>query len=152
MNPGSFYSEGKRAAEQLGRRALLLTGKGSPGISGSRDHMVAAYAPYSEIFPYAAVVVHQGGIGTTAQAMRAGCPQLIVPHAFDQPDNAARIKRMGLGLTLRKGRFNSARGTDRLRRLMSDKRLRAKAAQVRTVLEKENGATAAADAVESACK
>jgi UDP:flavonoid glycosyltransferase YjiC (YdhE family) len=36
LNPGSFYSEGKRAAEQLGRRALLLTGKGSPGISWSR--------------------------------------------------------------------------------------------------------------------
>jgi rhamnosyltransferase subunit B len=152
MNPGSFYWEGKRAAEQLGRRALLLTGKGSPGISGSRDHMIAAYAPYSQIFPYAAVVVHQGGIGTTAQAMRAGCPQLIVPHAFDQPDNAARIKRLGLGLTLRKSRFNAARGTDRIRRLMSDKRIRTKAAHVRTILEKENGAVAAADAVESACR
>jgi rhamnosyltransferase subunit B len=152
MNPGSFYSEGKRAAEQLGRRALLLTGKGSPGISASRDHMVAAYAPYSEIFPHAAVVVHQGGIGTTAQAMRAGCPQLVVPHAFDQPDNAARIKRLGLGLVLRQCRFNAARGTDRLHRLLSDKTIRAKAAQVRTVLEEENGATAAADAVEFACR
>ena len=114
--------------------------------------MVAAYAPFSEIFPYAAVVVHQGGIGTTAQAMRAGCPQLVVPYAFDQPDNAARIKRLGLGLTLPKGRFNAARGADRLHRLLSDKRIRAKAAQVRTVLEEENGATAAADAVESACR
>jgi rhamnosyltransferase subunit B len=52
----------------------------------------------------------------------------------------------------RKGRFDAARGTDQLRRLLSNKRMRAKAAQVRTVIEEENGATAAADAVESACR
>jgi rhamnosyltransferase subunit B len=151
MNPGSFYLEGKRAAEQLGRRALLLTGKGSPEISGSRDHMVVAYAPYSEIFPYAAAVVHQGGMGTTAQAMRAGCPQLVVPHAFDQPDNAARINRLGLGLTLRKDCFNANRVAARLSRVLDDKWIRAKAAQVRTVIEEENGAVAAVDAVEFVC-
>jgi rhamnosyltransferase subunit B len=152
MNPGSFYTEGKRAAEQLGRRALLLTGKGSPGISGSRDHMVTAYAPYSEIFPYAAVVVHQGGIGTTAQAMRAGCPQFVVPHAFDQPDNAARIKRLGLGLSLRKDRFHAPHAAEQLRKVLGDEKIRAKATQARTFVEKENGAIAAADAVESACR
>ncbi len=152
MNPGSFYVEGKRAAEQLGRRSLLLTGKGNSGVSGSRDQMVTAYAPYSEVFPYAAAVVHQGGIGTTAQAMRAGCPQLIVPHAFDQPDHAARIKRLGLGLALNKSRFDATHATPQLQRLLSDKKIRARTAQLSTLIGQENGTTAAADAVELACK
>jgi UDP:flavonoid glycosyltransferase YjiC (YdhE family) len=152
MNPGSFYLEARKVAQQLGRRALLLTGKGSPGITGSRDQMVVNYAPYSEVFPHAAAVVHQGGVGTTAQAMRAGIPQFVVPHAFDQPDNAARIKRLGLGRTMNKGRFNAATATVQLRRLLMDKKMRVKAAQVKNILERENGAIAAANAVEHACK
>jgi rhamnosyltransferase subunit B len=59
MNPGSFYLAAKKTAEQLGRRALLLTSKGSPRITGSRDQMVVNYAPYSEVFPHAAAVVGQ---------------------------------------------------------------------------------------------
>jgi rhamnosyltransferase subunit B len=152
INPGSFYAEGKKAAEQLGRRALLLTGKGNSGVSGTRDQMVTAYAPYSEVFPYAAAVVHQGGIGTTAQAMRAGCPQIIVPHAFDQPDHAARITRLGLGLALSKSRFDATRATTQLQRLFSDTKIRARTAQIRTLIGHENGATAAADAVENVCR
>jgi rhamnosyltransferase subunit B len=152
MNPGSFYAEAKRAAQQLGLRALLLTGKGNSGVCGSRDQMVTPYAPYSEVFPYAAAIVHQGGVGTTAQAMRAACPQLIVPHAFDQPDNAARIKRLGLGLTLNKSRFNGTRATAQLQRLLIDKKIRARSAQVGTLIGQENGTTAAADAVEYACR
>jgi UDP:flavonoid glycosyltransferase YjiC (YdhE family) len=152
MNPGSFYLEARKVAEQLGCRALLLTGKGSPGITGSRDQMVVNYAPYSEVFPHSAAVVHQGGVGTTAQAMRAGIPQFVVPHAFDQPDNAARIKRLGLGRTMNKGRFNAATATVQLRRLLLDKKMRVKTARVKNILERENGAIAAADAVEHACK
>jgi UDP:flavonoid glycosyltransferase YjiC (YdhE family) len=152
MNPGNFYLEARKVAKQLGRRALLLTGKGSPGITGSRDQMVVNYAPYSEVFPHAAAVVHQGGVGTTAQAMRAGIPQFIVPHAFDQPDNAARIKRLGLGQTMNKGRFHAATATVHLRRLLMDKKIRVKTARVKNILEKENGAVTAADAVEHACK
>jgi len=50
------------------------------------------------VFPRAAAVVHQAGIGTLAQAMRAGRPQLIVPVAFDQPDNAHRAAAFGIAL------------------------------------------------------
>jgi rhamnosyltransferase subunit B len=42
-------------------------------------------------------VVHHGGIGTVATALAAGTPQLILPLAWDQPDNAARVKRLGVG-------------------------------------------------------
>lgn len=152
MNPGSFYIESKKAAERLGRRALLLTGKGPSGVSGTRDQMAVGYAPYSQVFPFAAAVVHQGGVGTTAQAIKAGCPQLIVPHAFDQPDNGARIKRLRLGLTLNKNRYDAAQATSRLLYLLGDSTIRAAVKQASAVLQMEDGAKSAADAIEHACR
>ena len=55
------------------------------------------YVPFSAVLPRAAAFVHHGGIGTTAQALAAGVPQLIVPMTHDQPDNAVRIRRLGVG-------------------------------------------------------
>ena len=55
------------------------------------------YVPFSQVFPRAAAVVHHGGIGTTAQALAAAVPQLIMHMAHDQPDNAAHVMRLGVG-------------------------------------------------------
>jgi hypothetical protein len=86
---GDFWDLAAAAARQLGRRAILVTGPATPkGLPGGVRAF--PYLPYSSAFPRAAAVVHQAGIGTLAQALRAGRPQLIVPVAFDQPDNAQR--------------------------------------------------------------
>jgi len=55
---------------------------------------------YQELLPLCAAVVHHGGIGTTARALAAGTPQLVLPLAWDQPDNAARVRRLGAGSSL----------------------------------------------------
>jgi len=96
---GDFWDKAVAAAQQLGRRAVLLTG---PHVPQSLPDTVRAYSylPYSIVFPRAAVVVHQAGIGTLSQALRAGCPQLIVPVAFDQPDNAMRARSLGLARSI----------------------------------------------------
>jgi len=62
------------------------------------------HAPFSRLLPRARAIVHHGGIGTLAQAMRAGIPQLVTPMNFDQPDNALRLVRLGVGdrISLRK--------------------------------------------------
>ena len=67
------------------------------------------YAPFSELFPRAAAVVHAGGIGTTGLAMHAGRPMLVVPHAHDQPDNAHRLARLGIARVLWPRRYTPAR-------------------------------------------
>lgn len=94
MAPGNFYQESIQAAKQLNRRAVLLIGKNMPP-ENSKDILAVSYAPYSQIFPHACAIVHQGGIGTTAQALRAGRPTLVMPYSHDQPDNAARVERLG---------------------------------------------------------
>ena len=71
-----------------------------------------SYLPFSQVLPQAAALVHHGGIGSAAQAFRAGIPQLVMPMAHDQFDNAARITRLGCGSVLKWGssprRFASA--------------------------------------------
>ncbi len=122
MVAGPFFEHSIAAAKSLGRRAVLILGKGGRDRPASLPEGVAAfdYAPFSELFPRAAAVVHAGGIGTTGLAMRAGRPMLVVPHAHDQPDNADRLARLGVARTLSPRRYTPARVADELRRLLDD--------------------------------
>ena len=79
--------------------------------------MAVPYAAHSEVFPRASAIVHQGGIGTTAQAMRAGRPALVVPFAHDQFDNAERVRRLGVAEVVYRSRYNALTAEAALRRL-----------------------------------
>jgi rhamnosyltransferase subunit B len=115
---GNFWAAAAEAATQLGRRAILITGTSSaPQLPASIRAF--NYLPYSQVFPHASVVVHQAGIGTLAQALRAGRPQLITPVWFDQPDNAARAVQLGVARTLPFRRVTAARLVQHLRPLLA---------------------------------
>jgi UDP:flavonoid glycosyltransferase YjiC (YdhE family) len=150
LRPGEFFEEGWRAAKLLGRRALLVAGKVRPDLPSSRELMVTDYAPYSEIFSRAAVVVHQGGIGTTAQAIRAGRPQLVHPHMFDQPDNAARVERLGIARVVARGRFRAKTVSRVLRDLLENDSSSREAKRYAGLVRAEDGVHATCNAVESA--
>jgi UDP:flavonoid glycosyltransferase YjiC (YdhE family) len=92
--------------------------------------------------------VHQGGIGTTAQALRAGRPTLVVPFAHDQFDNGERVRRLGSGEVLYKERYNSHRVEKCLSRLLGQPGYAAAAAAVAEKVRAENGSATAADAIE----
>ena len=146
-DPGEFYEVSVDAARRLGRRALLIGVKHSGKFQGP-DVFAAAYAPYSGIFPRSAVNVHQGGSGTTGQAMRAGRPMLIVPYGWDQPDNAARIERAGIGTSLARKRYSAEAASRALDRLISDTQYAARATHLAAQLQAEDGVTSACDAIE----
>ena len=97
MVAGDFWNHAIETARRLKRRAILITGK-PPEELGALPPAIKAfqYLPYSSVFPRAAANVHSGGIGTLAQALVAGRPQLVVPVAFDQPDNAQRVVHLGV--------------------------------------------------------
>jgi UDP:flavonoid glycosyltransferase YjiC (YdhE family) len=88
------------------------------------------HAPFSKLFPRAAAVVHQGGIGSIGQLLRAGRPQLVVPFAVDQPDNALRVQRLGVAEALYPRRYAARRVTRRLGRLREDATYACRAAGV----------------------
>ncbi|MGD9903607.1 MAG: glycosyltransferase [Vicinamibacterales bacterium] len=146
---GSFFEESARAAQALGRRAVLLVGPrpaNRPANLGA-GIMAVESAPHDRLFPRASVVVHQGGVGTTGQAMRSGRPQLIVPHAHDQPDNAVRVERLGAARVLYPQRYRAAKVAGELRRLLEDATYGDDAAAVATRVRSEDGAAAAAAAI-----
>jgi rhamnosyltransferase subunit B len=149
FDPGSFFIESARAAAAIGRRALLIGAPDSGALpSADRNVRMFGYAPFSELFPEAAAIVHQGGSGTTGQAMRAGRPMLIVPYAHDQPDNAARAKKLGISGTISRGHYRHDRVARALHRLLDDASVSARARQVATLVGQESGAATAADAIE----
>ncbi|KQN27116.1 glycosyl transferase family 2 [Sphingomonas sp. Leaf34] len=140
--PGDFYTTAAAAARALGLRAVLLTGTDAHAVSTEQVH-VCRYAPHSLLFPRACAIIHHGGAGSTGQALRAGKPQLVVPHMGDQHDNGRRIERMGVGRTLSSRRFTTARARAAVAAILTPD-MRSEAARIGAEVSRENGADAAA--------
>lgn len=148
---GDFFVESAKAARLLQRRAVLLVGKDMPRPPAellSSGIVAFDYAPFSELFPGAAAIVHQGGIGTTAQVMRAGHPALVMPLSHDQFDNAVRTKRLGIARVIRRERYQANKVAAELDCLFCDPTYAQRAAEVGSKLRAEDGVSAAGDAIE----
>jgi UDP:flavonoid glycosyltransferase YjiC (YdhE family) len=143
-----FYVRSAQAARRLGRRALFLVGKNPPPPNLPASMLACSYLPYALIFPHAAAVVHQGGVGTTAQALRAGKPMLVTPYAHDQPDNAARVVRLGVARTVVPARYTATRAARELAALLDDPAVARRAAEVGRQVQCEHGVAVACDAIE----
>lgn len=148
MTPGRFYQESVEAAMQLNRRAVLLMGKNAPPEDLPGNIFPITYVPYSQVFPRACAIVHQGGIGTTAQALRAGRPTLVMPYSHDQPDNAARVERLGTSRTIPRNQYTAERVAKQLSHLLENPSYATKASEVSGVIQSENGVGVACDAIE----
>ncbi|MDA0658477.1 MAG: glycosyltransferase [Planctomycetota bacterium] len=128
FTPGSAMAFGRRffevsaaACVRLNRRGLLVTQFPQQiphNLPPTIQHV--DYAPFGLLLDRVAAIVHHGGIGTTSQALAAGIPQLIMPMSHDQPDNAARLRRLGVGDSIQPRRFTSRRVAAKLARLLND--------------------------------
>ncbi len=148
---GKFYEFSARAAMRLGVRAVLLIGtdpRNRLRQSLPDSICVAEYAPYSGVFPRAAMVVHQGGVGTTAQCLRAGKPMLIMPYSHDQPDNARRMRRLKVSLTIQRGNYTPNRVARKLAKMLAQPRYARRAELMANRVNHEDGVRAACDALE----
>ncbi len=149
MDPRNFFEESVMAAKSLNKRAVLLYGVFNEPPKGLDEKRVGFdYAPYGRVFPRVACVVHQGGVGTTAQVLRAGVPHLIMPYSHDQPDNAARCERIGVARTVNRDRYNETSAAFELDKLLGDESYGAKAQEAKSIVDLENGTEIACDAIE----
>lgn len=147
---GDFYEQSARAAMRLGIRAVLLIGadpRNRPQQVLPDSICVAEYAPYSALFPRAKLVVHQGGVGTTAQCLRAGRPMLIMPYSHDQPDNARRMKRLGVARAIQRASYKPWRVARGIRAMLADPEYEQKAQSAARELAQEDGVKTACDAL-----
>ncbi len=140
-----FFAAGAEACRRLGRRAILLTRHPEQIPKSIPTGVIHVdYAPFSELLPRCAALVHHGGIGTMSQALRAGVPQLVMPLTHDQPDNAMRVRRLGVGNELTPFRFRAGNVAKTLSRLLEDP---AVASACRAVRERFTGV----DGIEMTC-
>jgi UDP:flavonoid glycosyltransferase YjiC (YdhE family) len=140
-----FFSVAADVCRRLGVRGLLL--------SRHREHLPsnlprglihAEYAPFSQLLPRVAALVHHGGIGTTAQGMAAGARQLVVPMSHDQFDNAHRVRMLGVAEVVKSSWLTPWRAARALRRLLDS---RGVAANCRSIAERFVGV----DGLEMSC-
>jgi UDP:flavonoid glycosyltransferase YjiC (YdhE family) len=149
----SFFIAAIEACRRLGRRGLLLTKYAEQLPRVLPDGILhVRYAPFSLLLPHVAGIVHHGGIGTTAQAMAAGIPQLIVALAYDQFDNAERVRRLKVGDALNQYRVTGRRLTERLESLLKNPSIQSACRHVAERFHRRDGAAAAAELIEQRCR
>jgi UDP:flavonoid glycosyltransferase YjiC (YdhE family) len=140
-----FFRESIAAARSLGRRAVLVTygAKDLPEVDPDQI-LIRDYVPYSLLFSRAAVIVHHGGVGTLGLAMRAGKPQLVASIGTDQPDNAARVVRLGIADELPLARYRADAAASAIARLLNEPGFARRAAEVAGQISQEPGPEEAA--------
>lgn len=143
-----FYQIAAETAQKLGRRAVLLIGKNSPPAAPTDQVLCVSYAPLGLLFAGAAIVVHHGGIGTCAEVLQAGAPALIIPFAFDQPDNAERLRQLGLAQVLDRNRISGAALFRKLQAILDDPAMSQRAREAAQRIKPAKDLTQAIEAVE----
>jgi len=114
----AFFHHARECCRRLQRPAIFL----SPHLSSedARDEGLLSlpYLDLGLVLPHASLLVHHGGIGTTARAFQAGIPQVISPQAFDQPDNAHRVQQLGAGTMIARPELSGERLSEAAARLL----------------------------------
>jgi rhamnosyltransferase subunit B len=138
VTPGSaavdrteFFRRTVAACSAAGLRAMLVTNHPAQLPAKLPEGIRAfPYLPFSSTLPRCAAIVYHGGIGTLAQAVKAGVPHLVVPNAHDQPDNGQRIERLGLGLMIKPGGYRLRSATGAIRELCQSREIRGRCRQL----------------------
>ena len=134
-------------AAKLARVRLVLL-SGWAGLEPellSRDVIALSGVPHSWLYPRCQAIVHHGGAGTTAAAVRAGVPAVVVPFHGDQPFWASRVRRLGVGPTpITRGRLTARRLADAIALAATNDALRERASEIGRLVRAEQGAVRAA--------
>lgn len=156
FTPGSAMLHGRQFFEAAVEACRLLSKRGIL-LSRFREHLPRSlpsdvrhflYVPFSQLLPRVAALVHHGGIGTLSQGFAAGVPQLVMPMSFDQPDNAARLKRLGAGASVERQHFRPARVADALSQLLQSPLVSARCRDLAERIADDRPIDVACDAIE----
>jgi len=148
-HPRDFYREAAASVAGTGQRAILLTGNAENRPPALPPNVLAVdYLSHSAILPRCAAVAHQCGIGTLASALRAGIPAVACPFAFDQPNNAARARALGVAEIVPRKKRNAAGFRTAFEHLLSSP-APAKARRLGAKIAAEDGPTRACETIEA---
>lgn len=144
-----FFRAALAATQILGRRAVFAT-RQIADLPALPDSVLAVkYAPFSLLLPRAAALVYHGGVGTCSQALAAGIPHLVMAMAHDQPDNANRLRRLGVGLSLKPKDFTGERVAALLRQLLDQPQVLENCRRCASLIRQQPSLDQAASAIEN---
>jgi len=127
----SFFQESLKALRKLTLRGIFLTQNQGDIPEELPEYIFACnFLPLGKILPRCSAIVHHGGIGTLAQAAKAGIPQLIRPLAFDQPDNAYRIYKRKLGNYILAHHYKADKLYKKLQKILNDEEIKANCIEI----------------------
>ncbi len=142
-----FFRNGRDCCSRLGRRGVFSSPHQADRPERS-DLLQVDYAELGLLLPHAALLVHHGGIGTVARAIEAGIPQIVSPLTYDQPDNARRVERLGLGALLERANLNGDSLAAQAEELLGDGGSRQRLAAAKERVLAQNGIVECADLLE----
>jgi len=138
-----FFSYALAAVASLGERAIFLTNERALLPANLPTTILwQPYVPLSGLLPHCKAVIHHGGVGTTAEALRAGTPQLVTPFAWDQFDNAARVAELGAGLVLLSKELSPQKLTRAIRAIVTSESIRSRCAHLASLFTQRQDPTA----------
>ncbi len=145
-----FYAACIAATRAVGARALVIGAPDGVRAAPLPDGVFAApFAPFSRVYPRCAAVIHHGGIGTTAQGLRAGVPALVVPWGIDQFFNGGRVARIGAGQWITRDHCTPERVARALTPLLTDPRYGERTQSIAAEIAREDGVGGLCDAIEA---
>ncbi|NYH80920.1 glycosyltransferase [Actinopolyspora biskrensis] len=133
VREGELLTRIIRGAENLGVEIVLTSASMDlPALPKPLPDYVRVvdWLPLNMLLATCQAVVHHGGSGSTFTALRAGVPQLVVPHGGDRLDNATAVERRGCGRALSLSETTSADVADKLREVFEDPGYRAASTEV----------------------
>jgi len=137
----AFYRDSCAAARALGTGVIIIGATPDPELH-SEEVYIMPYAPFSSVYPRCMAVINHGGIGSIAQALRAGVPLLTVPWGLDQAYNAGQVVRQGAGRSISARAYSARRATDALDVLFTDSSYRGHSRRLRQHIQREDGPAA----------
>ena len=153
FHAAEFFEIAAKVVSRLGCRAVFLTVKKDQLPPNLPDSIfVAAYVPFSVILPLSALMVHHGGIGTLSQCLAAGIPQLVVFMSLDQPDNAARLERLGVAASISREDLNEKRLLPLVKRCLEEHSMKTSASNHAKRMKQRPSATAMLDWIEKSMR
>ncbi len=143
-----FYECAAVTTRKLGHRAIFLLGKNPAPVSEDGDILSLDYAPLESLLPRAAAIVHHGGIGTCAEALRWGVRSLVIPFGYDQPDNGERLRKLGVATVLRRNQFSTQRLTASLEKVLASPSMSTRTKELKTKIKPAQEMSRSLDALE----
>lgn len=150
QDPEEFLKIFYEVAKELNAGCIITTGKrflNDFKKLNTENVLFVDYIPYTQVFPFANLVIHQGGVGTTANCLKAGIPQVVLPFCMDQFDNGYRVKRLGAGEVLERKHLTKKSLLAKIQNVSNSQEMKKSAKEISTQMKDENGAQKAADAI-----